>query len=238
MSTLSNNWLTEGLIDFEYKKYKLLAYFQDVRNHFGEAKLYPSLSDLVYYYRNLIAVRDDHKILLDSFPKQLSSADLDKINLTYTKLSGDDAFMKEIEDTIHFAIPEFTKLLDEGKDIYQYIEDHMVITPIGICPLYVQEGYFFLFDSHVSLTRIFEYSVTLFESAEEKLRGVHVDYIDTVKKEAFYSFETMKIELIRSRKKLPNPATYLIEAKVSVPLKETLLPVAKRTLVKWLYQTT
>jgi len=238
MAILANNWLTEGLIDFEYKKYKLLAYFQDVRQHFDQAKLYPVLSDLVYHYRNLLAVRDDQKLILESFPKQLSSADLEKISLVYTRLSGDDDFMKEIEDTILFAIPEFKKLLEEGKDIYQYIEDNMVVTPVGISPLYHQEGYFFLFESSDSLTRIYEYSITLFENADEKFRGVQVEYVDTMKKQPFYSFESMKIELIKSRKKLPNPATFLIESKVSMPLHETLLPVAKRTLVKWLYQST
>jgi hypothetical protein len=237
MASLANNWLTEGLIDFEYKKYKLLAYFQEVRKHFHQSELYPSLSDLVYHYRNLLAVRDDQKLILESFPKQLTSADLEKISLVYTKLSGDDNFMKEIEDTILFAIPEFTRLLEEGKDIYQYIEENLEVSPIGISPLYNQEGYFFLYESQNSLARIYEYTITLFENADEKLRGVHVEYVDTMKKQPFYSFESIKIELIKSRKKLPNPATYLIESKVSVPLHETLLPVAKRTLVKWLYQS-
>lgn len=30
MKTLNHNWLTEGLIDFEYKKYILLSYLQEV----------------------------------------------------------------------------------------------------------------------------------------------------------------------------------------------------------------
>ncbi len=40
MSTLPKNWLTEGLIDFEYKKYILLSYTQQVKGSFKERKLY------------------------------------------------------------------------------------------------------------------------------------------------------------------------------------------------------
>lgn len=31
MERLDNNWLTQELIDFEYKKYVLLAYFKTVK---------------------------------------------------------------------------------------------------------------------------------------------------------------------------------------------------------------
>ena len=53
MENLKDNWLTEGLIDFEYKKYQLLGYLQKVKDSFNRVELYPFLSDLVFHYRNL-----------------------------------------------------------------------------------------------------------------------------------------------------------------------------------------
>ncbi len=41
MESLKDNWLTEGLIDFEYKKYVLLAYMKRVKESFGRVELYP-----------------------------------------------------------------------------------------------------------------------------------------------------------------------------------------------------
>ena len=48
------------------------------------------------------------------------------------------------------------------------------------------------------------------------------------------TYELMKIELIRNRKDLPNPAVYSIETPLTYPIDETLLPVAKRSLVRYL----
>jgi hypothetical protein len=41
MEKLKENWLTEGLIDFEYKKYVLLAYLKSVKESFSRVELYP-----------------------------------------------------------------------------------------------------------------------------------------------------------------------------------------------------
>jgi hypothetical protein len=48
------------------------------------------------------------------------------------------------------------------------------------------------------------------------------------------SYENIKAELIRSRKDFPNPAVYSIETDLSFPIDETLLPIAKRTLVRYI----
>jgi hypothetical protein len=40
--------------------------------------------------------------------------------------------------------------------------------------------------------------------------------------------------MIRYNKQLPNPAVYAIETILTFPLDETLLPIAKRSLVKFL----
>jgi hypothetical protein len=46
--------------------------------------------------------------------------------------------------------------------------------------------------------------------------------------------ENIKAELIRNRSLLPNPAVYNIETSLQVPLQETLLPVAKRRLIRYI----
>ena len=48
------------------------------------------------------------------------------------------------------------------------------------------------------------------------------------------TYENIKSELIKSRIHLPNPAVYSIETQLSFPVEETLLPVAKRSLVKYI----
>ena len=61
MKTLSETWFAEGYIDFELKKYTLLAYLQQVTSYFNESKLYPQLSDVIFHYNNLQALKENKK---------------------------------------------------------------------------------------------------------------------------------------------------------------------------------
>ena len=67
MKQLSETWFAEGYIDFELKKYTLLAYLQEINKHFNENKLYPQLGDVVFHYNNLVAFRENKKFLQEHF---------------------------------------------------------------------------------------------------------------------------------------------------------------------------
>jgi hypothetical protein len=43
MKTLSQTWFADGYIDFELKKYTLLAYLQEISQHFTKNELYPAV---------------------------------------------------------------------------------------------------------------------------------------------------------------------------------------------------
>nr|HPI80763.1 hypothetical protein [Cyclobacteriaceae bacterium] len=94
--TLKENWLTEGLIDFEYKKYILLAYLKKVKESFHRVELYPFLADMVYHYRNLQALQANKSMIYDAFPKELSSEDIKNLELNYRNIIEDDAIMKRL----------------------------------------------------------------------------------------------------------------------------------------------
>ena len=59
MKTLSETWFADGSIDFEMKKYTLLAYLQEVNKYFNANKLYPQLADIIFHYNNLVAFREN-----------------------------------------------------------------------------------------------------------------------------------------------------------------------------------
>ena len=233
MVSLSTNWITEKHIDFEYKKYLLLGYLQRVSENFTESKLYPSLSDLLTHYRNVVAIKENKKNLYDSFPERLSGADLKQFNLMYEKLLNDDQVMNEIETIIEFSIPQFEKYINEGKSIYDFVESKLSIYPVGIMPLHADEGYLFLKYSSKGDTLVYEYQITIFENPEERFRGISTQFLCTYPHSIKNTFENIKHDLIHYHRKLPNPATYVIESELTIPLDETLLPLAKRTLVKF-----
>lgn len=234
MQTLNNDWLTDGLIDFEYKKYVLLAYFKKVRSSFQQQELYPALGDLVFHYNNLVEFKKNHQVIRENFPRELAGIDLKKLELTYQKIVEDDELMTEIENIIAYALPMFKDSLSEGKEIYEFVESNCELTPIGLLPLYTDEGYFFISHDPARQTRVYRYQLTFLETANEKYRGIHATMIDKLKRGVGDTYENMKLGLTRKFSDLPNPATFLIHSKVKFPYTSTLEPVAKRLLVRYI----
>jgi hypothetical protein len=237
MKNLSNNWLTEGLIDFEYKKYVLLAYLQEVQQHFDSQKLYPVLSDLIFHYQNLLVIKENKKLMREAFPERLTAAEFENLKLVYEKIVDDDQIMSEIEDIIAFSLPEITNYLNNGRDLYDFFESKIEFSPVGITPLYPDAGYLFVAESDSKMTRIYQYQCSIFQSTQERYRGIHLYYIEAQRRGLANSYENMKRELTQRFKSLPNPATYLVESKIDIPMDETLLPIAKRLLIKCISTT-
>lgn len=232
MNSLKSNWLTDGLIDFEYKKYIVLGYLKNVKENFDKTALYPDLSDLLFHYKNILSVKENKQLIYDNFPSTITKADFKKLRLNYKKIVEDDHIMREIEDILAFSIPCFKAALKEGKDIYEFVETNMDISSIGLSPLYTDEGYLFIDEEFKKELPIFRYQVTVFESADDVYRGVHIEYLASMRKSLGITFEKIKIDMIKTYKLLPNPATYVIYTRLKFPFEATLMPVAKRLLVK------
>ena len=232
MTELSQNWLTEGLIDFEYKKYLLLAYLKQVRANFDSKKLYPFLSDLIFHLRALKTFQDNKGLIFKQFPKSLTGADLKSRTLTYQRIVDDSELMTELQSIMEFALYKFGESVSHGKEVYDYIEDQLDFSPVGICPMYTQEGYFLLHQSESREVEVYRYQISMFEDAGHRYRSVSTRHLFTTCVSLSNAYENIKIEVIRTNNDLPNPATYLVYSKIQVPLEETLLPIAKRILVR------
>src|SRR5215212_5127383 len=144
MKTLSETWFTEGYIDFELKKYTLLAYLKEVNKYFTENKLYPQLADIIFHYNNIVAFRENKKFLQEHFPKKLTGIQLEKLQLLYEQMIEDDELMQELEDIINYSASKMKGTINSGVEIYELVEEKIIINPVGIIPLDTQEGYFFL----------------------------------------------------------------------------------------------
>lgn len=234
MKSLSETWFAEGRIDFELKKYTLLAYLQEVNKYFTENKLYPQLADVIFHYHNIVAFRENKKYLQEHFPKKLTGIQLEKLQLLYEQMIEDDELMQELEDIIHFSAGKIRSTITNGTEIYEFVEEKMSISPVGLIPLDTQEGYFFLSAGESSRTQVYYYRLSIFEKHDEKYRSIKTSFIDHRSRGISSTYEHIKSELIRHRKDLPNPAVYSIETTLHFPVDETLLPVAKRSLVKFI----
>ena len=229
---LSETWFMEGYIDFELQKYRLLAYLKDVKDSFHETRLYPQLADIVFHYNNLVAFRNNKQLLQNQFPRRLDAVNMQKMELVYEQLLADSELMQELEHITNYAIGQMKTTIAEGAEIYDIVEQKLVIEPVGIMPIYNSEGYVFLHCGNYPEVRIYNYNITLFEHQHSRYRGIKMDYVDSRNKNLVNTYEQIKVDIVRTYRTLPNPAVFRVECPLVVPLNETLLPVTKRILAR------
>ena len=236
MKKLSETWFADGFIDFELKQYTILAYLQEVNRCFDEQKLYPQLADVIFHYNNLLHFKTNKEYLKQQFPRRLSALDMQKLTLLYESIIEDDDLMSELEEIITYALGKLKGTIEGGTAIYEYVEERIEISPVGLVPLQCEEGYFFLQDGSFSDTKVYQYRLSIFEKHHEKYRSIRTEFVDSWQRNFVNTAESIKTELIRNRTFLPNPAVYNIETALTLPVDETLLPIAKRSLVRFIHE--
>lgn len=232
MKTLPKNWITEGLIDFEYKKYQLLAYLQEANREFQAVKLYPVLSDLIDHHRVLHELNSGKTQLSNLFPKALNGIDFQSAQLQYQPKVEDGEVMKEISQITDFALPRITRQIEEGKSIYDFVEEQVEFEPVGILPIYNREGFVLMTRESSSDVHAFRYKSNMLQMAGEKFRSITFWLLGIFQKNLVNTLEKLKMQLIREVKELPNPATWRVHSPHVFPIEETLIPLSKRLLLK------
>lgn len=233
MKHLKADWLTAPSIDFEYKKYVLLDYLQYIEHNFLQNKLYPFFEELHTHHKALLALKARESSLRSLFPRKLDRIDLKKLKLQYSDLHENSALLNEIGSIIEYAVPHFESVINEGKVIRSTILDAMEVTPIGVIPLYRGEGYLLLHNQRN--TRVYEYRVNLVHRIADEThnKSITTRFVTSYRSSLSNTFEYMKGDLVKNRAELPNPATYLVQTEHAAPEQETLLPLARQVLYKY-----
>jgi hypothetical protein len=181
-----------------------------------------------------VAFRENKKYLQEQFPKKLTGVQIEKLQLLYEQLIGDNELMHELEEIIQYSAGAMKTTITNGTEIYEFVEGQLTISPVGLVPLDVQEGYFFLCSGNTKNTWVYHYRLSFFEKKEERYRSIKTAYIDRLQRSFSNTYEAIKYSLIKTHNQLPNPAVYSIETGLTFPVEETLLPIAKRSLVKFI----
>jgi hypothetical protein len=232
MKTLPKNWIAEGLIDFEYKKYQLLAYLQETNQQFNDAKLYPVLGELIEHHRLLDDLKNGKSKLNNLFPKAISGIDFQNAKLQYQPRETEGELMQEIANITEYALPRFTQQIKKGKEIYQLVENQVEFEPVGIMPIYNREGFILVSRESKSDIHAFRYQSNILQMAGEKFRSIRMWLVGIFEKSLVNTLEKIKHQLIKDIKELPNPATWRLHSSQDFPMEETLLPISKRLLLQ------
>ena len=201
MKQLSQTWFAEGYIDFELKKYTLLAYLQQINHYFNENKLYPQLADLIFHYNNIVAFRENKKYLQEHFPKKLTGIQIEKLQVLYEQMIADNELMQQLEEIITYSAGEMKTTISNGAEIYDFVEENLTITPVGIVPLDIQEGYFFLSAGKTKSTHVYQYRLSFFEKHDEKFRSIKTNYVELMYRSMVNTYEKSQVRIDKEQER-------------------------------------
>lgn len=234
MEKLSDDWITKGTLDFEYKKYILLAYLQHVSKAFEQHKLYPTFADLIMHYKNAAQLKEGKQKLLKSFPKKLTELDLKNFRMFFKSKVEEDVQLKELEDIIDFTMDKLHGHIAIGKDIFDEVEQHLIIEPVGVKALEENEGLLLIDPQYDPFYHIYQYRISIFEAAEEKFRGLQTVFIEKIRKSIGTTLEQLKIQVLKNIQLVSNYSAFRVVALQPYPYEETLLPIVKRSFSSYL----
>jgi len=231
MDQLNKNWFVEGWIDFEYKKYILLAYLQKIKNSFDNVKLYPYLSDLIHHYEDLLRYNSQQNQLKSSFYKEIENIDLKKLKINFNKISEDE-IVNKIMEIVDYSIPKLKESVDRGTELYDFIRSKIKMDTVGIVPFYKKEGYLLLLIDGNEAVSVYRYSSSIIQKNNDQFHGLMTKKIDQFKFSFSNTLPKIKVKLIKKYTDLPTPATFVVHSSMKFPANDTIMPIAKRLLLR------
>ncbi len=220
--------------DFEKSQYQVLSALKNYSEQFHKNKVYPALSELIEINTIVEGIINEKSELEKIFPQLSQNKALARER---NDSEGDPVFINDVNqvfDFINWAYPKIQEVIEEGKVIYSFVKQNLVIEEIGIVPIYKNEGYFFISNPKIESLQIYRYEVPFLSldmntSSLMRIYLMHSIENDEAEKE---THNAIKLKLIREFDDLPNPATFRMECDLDFPFEETILPIAKRRLIK------
>ncbi len=226
---------TQVQSDTEKRQYQVRAVLQNIDADFRKNRIYPHLSHLIDIYRTLNDINMRLKDLRNKFPKRIKKIDFVNERIEHEIIFTDDSDLQQVEQLIEWGLPYIKAKIEEGTAIYEFVNEEIALKEVGIVPNYTDEGYLFVPDNKESELLLFQYEVSIFQSANDKYRSLKTDLLKAVEQGgAVRSPNAIKLDLMDEYKELPNPATYSFQTKLDFPFNATIFPVAKRKLLQQL----
>ena len=233
MAILTLDQFLPAHMDLERAQYEILARLQRIQKAFAQNRIYPHLSDLEKLASSLQQLLEESSSIRKAIPKHIRGIDWEKREVIREEAEDwQEAFF--LEDLIQWALPLIQRLIEEGRAIQAFVEEHIQIEEVGILPSYRDEGYFFLPELKKQLLHIFFYHLSLFTREGRSMRVQKLQSLRSSR--ILVSPHSIKLDLVWKRRELPNPATYLVESEIDFPFEATLLPVAQRKLQRYLLE--
>lgn len=224
MKLFEYNWLSSKWVDFEYKKFTLLAYLQHVGDKYNQSKVYP-------YLQLLKGQLDDLLLMRQTFENFDPNAVQKMLYGENYKSYADSGEIEIIRSVVDFALPRIRNSIDQGLEIEDLVRNTVRFEPVGVMPVEKREGYL-IFNTE-RLHRIYRYELRRIEpGADDEIHSARLKtwFVESQSSSLFATYADIKYNIIKRDPSLPNPATYVVTSSLALPFTETLVPIGRKLL--------
>ncbi|GAB5519546.1 MAG: hypothetical protein RhofKO_17970 [Rhodothermales bacterium] len=233
MTALHHNLFLDAGSDLESAQYRILAGLKHIQKAFGETRLYPHLQDLIQVHRTVSAFHQKLRALKTALPKRIVGLDHEQQALIYEQDAVRDQVLGPLEDLIDWGLPQVQRWIDEGQAIFDFVEEHIDLEPVGIGPAEQSIGYLLARTDADATWQVYRFELSRVTRAGERYRTMRTSLIH-MDADVWGTPFAVKQALIRRAPDLPTPATFTLHASVDVPYEATFWPIAKRKLLRYL----
>lgn len=236
---LSLDFFTHVNDDFEKRQYLLLGNLKAVKQAFKMNLLYPYLGRLIELREQLQQVLDGFSLVEDGGPRRIKSINLEEKRIEFESVLPEKLDLGAVKEFIRWAQPLITEAIKEGVSIYEFVDENLSVDQVGIQPAYQDEGYFFMPDYEAGGLMLFRYELSIYSDARERYRSLKTTLVKKMS-EGMAAQEdpaSIKLNLIREYRDLPNPATFAFHSPIAFAFEQTLFPVARRRLLRILHES-
>jgi hypothetical protein len=237
---METSWIFHEPIDFEHKQYVLLAYLQKIKKNLNNLKLYPNFQQISLHLANINLVIEKGQYV--TLNRQIKEPD-DEILITDLVPLNVPIFSKEeLDELFKICLFSSEKLKDEfnqAKAIWEIANDSISIEVIqNKNATSKKQGLFYI---------EYDDKFTLYEFIIKPIKKNSVETKNLIKKicvsedntfeGCFADIKKPLIKNLEDKDVHKNLILFKVVHTNQFPLRETLLPIAKRKVMNYINQS-
>ncbi|MEN9446499.1 MAG: hypothetical protein RL728_1011 [Bacteroidota bacterium] len=233
---METDWVFDNPIDYEYKQYKLLAYFKKLDTLINENKIYPMFTELSIHLASIQTILKENVILYTN--KKFNSFD-DEILLKEIEVKKPpilkDSEISEIDRILKLAVPKFFEYFETVKAQWTFVYDSITIK-IKKNSKHIDKPKGFMTYNNNNEIFVWEYVIMKNPANDREFLTALTLIFRGDKKTNKLSeiIETCSTIDAKDRKTAP---VFELKCEYNFPLEETLIPLFKRKVISYILQS-
>lgn len=237
---MDTNWIFHEPIDFEHKQYVLLGYLQKVQKNLNKLKLYPNFQQISLHLANINLVIEKGQYV--TLNRQIKDPDDEILISDLAPLNVPIFSKEELDELFKICLYSSEKLKEEfnqAKAIWEIANDSISIEVIqNKNATSKKQGLFYIENDD---------KFTLYEFIVKPIKKNAVETKNLVKKVCvsenntfegcFSGIKTPLIKNLEDENVHKNLILFKVVHTNQFPIKETLLPIAKRKVMNYINQS-